>query len=409
MGIGLMFWSVAEPTAYYTGWSGTPLDVTPRSPRAAELAMSATMFHWGLHPWAVYAVVGLALAFFSFNKGLPLTIRSAFYPLIGERVWGWPGHLIDVVAVLATLFGLATSLGLGAQQAAGGVGFLLGEETGFRTQLAIIVVVSTLAGVSAVRGLDNGIRILSNINMAFAAVLVLFVLVVGPTLPILHNLGSTIAGYAANIVPLSNWIGRGDEAWMQDWTIFYWAWWTSWAPFVGMFIARISRGRTVREFVIAVLLTPTVVTLVWMSVFGGAALEQIQHDVGALANGLGAVELALFQMLENLPLAALSSAVGIALGLIFFMTSSDSGSLVIDTITAGGKDDAPKVQRSFWAGTQGAVAAVLLYGGGSDALTALQAMTLAIGVPFSVLLLAMCVSLCMALRQETREHREASP
>jgi BCCT family betaine/carnitine transporter len=256
--------------------------------------------------------------------------------------------------------------------------------------------------VSAVRGLDNGIRILSNINMAFAAVLVLFVLVVGPTLPILHNLGSTIAGYAANIVPLSNWIGRGDEAWMQDWTIFYWAWWTSWAPFVGMFIARISRGRTVREFVIAVLLTPTVVTLVWMSVFGGAALEQIQHDVGALANGLGAVELALFQMLENLPLAALSSAVGIALGLIFFMTSSDSGSLVIDTITAGGKDDAPKVQRSFWAGTQGAVAAVLLYGGGSDALTALQAMTLAIGVPFSVLLLAMCVSLCIALRQETR-------
>ncbi|WP_420497062.1 BCCT family transporter [Sneathiella sedimenti] len=402
MGIGLMFWSVAEPTAYYTGWYETPLGVEARTPAAADMAMSATMFHWGLHPWAIYAVVGLSLAFFSYNKGLPLTIRSAFYPLIGDRSWGFIGHVIDTVAVLATLFGLATSLGFGAQQASAGLAYLFGFEAGINTQIAVIFGVTAIALISVIRGLDGGVKILSNINMGLAGILLLFVLLVGPTAVIFAVMGDTLIGYLGNIVSYSNFAGRPDEAWMQGWTVFYWAWWISWSPFVGMFIARVSKGRTVREFIIAVLIVPTLVTLVWMSVFGGAALDQIMNNVGALAGGLDKVELAMFQMLENLPLATLTSSLGIVLVLVFFITSSDSGSLVIDAITAGGKVDAPVVQRVFWAVIEGVVAAALLFGGGADALTALQAAAITVGLPFTVVLLAMCVSLYMGLAHEKK-------
>ncbi|MEX0582214.1 MAG: BCCT family transporter [Sneathiella sp.] len=400
MGIGLMFWSVAEPTAYFTGWYETPLGVEARTPEAASMAMSATMFHWGLHPWAIYAVVALSLAFFSYNKGLPLTIRSAFYPLIGDHSWGFFGHVIDTVAVLATLFGLATSLGFGAQQASAGLAYLFGFEAGINTQIAVIIVVTALALFSVIRGLDGGVKVLSNINMSIAAILLLFVFIVGPTAVIIATMGDTLIGYLGQIVAYSNFIGREDEAWMQGWTVFYWAWWISWSPFVGMFIARVSKGRTVREFLIAVLIIPTLVTLVWMSVFGGAALDQIQNGVGALAGGLDTVELAMFQMLENLPFATISSAIGIVLVLVFFITSSDSGSLVIDAITAGGKIDAPTMQRVFWVVIEGVVAAALLFGGGADALTALQAAEITVGLPFTVVLLAMCVCLYMGLRHE---------
>jgi BCCT family betaine/carnitine transporter len=400
MGIGLTFWSVAEPTAYFTGWYETPLGVTKLTPEAAQKAMSATMFHWGLHPWAIYAVVGLSLAFFSYNKGLPLTIRSAFYPLIKDHSWGPFGHAIDTIAVLATLFGLATSLGFGAQQASAGLAYLFGFEANIGTQIAIIVVVTSIALFSVVRGLDGGVKLLSNINMGIALVLLLFVLIVGPTAVIFATMGTTLVGYLGDIVSYSNWIGRGDEKWMQGWTVFYWAWWISWSPFVGMFIARVSKGRTVREFLVAVLLIPTLVTLVWMSVFGGSALDQIQSGVGALANGLDKVELAMFQMLHNLPLAEITSGVGIVLVLVFFITSSDSGSLVIDAITAGGKVDAPVVQRIFWATIEGVVAAALLFGGGSDALTALQAAAITVGLPFTVVLIAMCLCLYMGLNHE---------
>ena len=400
MGIGLMFWSVAEPTAYYTGWYETPLGVEANTPAAAEKAMSATMFHWGLHPWAIYAVVALSLAFFHYNKGLPLTIRSAFYPLIKDHSWGFFGHLIDTVAVLATLFGLATSLGFGAQQASAGLSYLFGTDAGIGSQIAIIIIVTAIALVSVVRGLDGGVKVLSNINMSIAMLLLLFVLLVGPTLAIFSTMGTTIAGYVGDIFSYSNWVGREDEAWMQGWTVFYWAWWISWSPFVGMFIARVSRGRTVREFIIAVLLVPTLVTLVWMSVFGGSALDQIQNNVGALANGLGDVELAMFQMLENLPLTAITSFVAIVLVLVFFITSSDSGSLVIDAITAGGKVDAPVVQRIFWVMIEGVVAAALLFGGGADALTALQAAAITVGLPFTVVLILMCLCLYLGLAHE---------
>ncbi|WP_420547933.1 BCCT family transporter [Curvivirga sp.] len=400
MGIGLMFWSVAEPVAYYTGWYKTPLGVEANTAEAATMAMSATMFHWGLHPWAIYAVVGLTLAFFTFNKGLPLTIRSAFYPLIGNHSWGIFGHVVDVIAVLATLFGLATSLGFGASQAAGGLEFLFGIENNITSQIAIIVVVTAIALFSVLRGLDKGVKILSNVNMGLAGLLAVFVLFAGPTAIIFMTLGDTLLAYIMNVVPMSNWMGREDEAWMQGWTVFYWAWWISWSPFVGMFIARISKGRTVREFVIAVLLIPTLVTLVWMSIFGGSVLDQVQNGVGQLAGGLDKVELAMFQMLENLPMANITSALAVILVLVFFITSSDSGSLVIDAITAGGKVDSPAIQRVFWVMMVSVVAAVLLFGGGADALTALQAAAITVGLPFTVILLVMCVCLFMGLRHE---------
>ena len=400
MGIGLMFWSVAEPVAYYSNWYGTPLQAPANTPEGAEMAMAATFYHWGLHPWAIYGVVALSLAFFRYNKGLPLTIRSAFYPLLGERCWGRIGDLIDVVAVLATIFGLATSLGFGAKQAASGLSFLFGIPDTLNTQLAIIIGVTAVAIFSVVRGLEGGVKVLSNLNMGMATLLLLFVIIAGPTAVIFSTLGTTAVNYIEQIGPLSNWIGREDQSWFHGWTVFYWAWWISWSPFVGMFIARISKGRTVREFITAVLLVPTLVTALWMSAFGGTALDQAQNGVGALANGIGEVSLAMFQMLENLPLSSLSSAIGVLLVLVFFITSSDSGSLVIDNITAGGKVDAPVSQRVYWATLEGVIAGTLLFGGGAQALGALQAGAITLGLPFTVVLLLMCTSLYKGLRSE---------
>ncbi|NVK44021.1 MAG: BCCT family transporter [Oceanospirillaceae bacterium] len=402
MGIGLMFWSVAEPVAYYTDWYGTPLNAAAKTPEGASMALGATMFHWGLHPWAIYGVVALALAFFCYNKGLPMTIRSAFYPLLGERCWGPIGHVIDILAVLATIFGLATSLGLGAQQAASGLNYLFGIENNISTQIAVIVGVTCVALISVARGLDGGVKLLSNINMIIAAGLVALVIVLGPTLEIFRSMGSILGSYAENIVPLSNWVGREDSTWFHGWTVFYWAWWVSWSPFVGMFIARVSKGRTVREFMTAVLLVPTLVTVIWMGVFGGTALEQAQSGVGALAGGISDVSLAMFQMFENLPLTMLMSFVAVMLVLVFFITSADSGSLVIDSITSGGKTDAPMLQRLFWATLVGIIAGVLLIGGGSEALTALQAGAITTGLPFTLVLTLMCVSLYKGLKTEVR-------
>lgn len=397
MGIGLMFWGVAEPMTYYLGEGGTPLSVVPQTPAAADMAMAATLYHWGLHAWSIYAVIALALAFFSFNCDLPLSLRSAFYPLLGERCWGWPGHVIDIFAVLATIFGLATSLGLGASQVNAGLAMLFGIEDGLSSRIAIIIVVTFVAIASVARGIDGGIKVLSNINMMLAALLLAFIAFVIGNVGILDPVMQTAGNYLANIVPLSNWTGREDEQWLRDWTVFYWAWWVSWSPFVGLFIARVSRGRTVREFLIAVLLIPTFVTLLWMSVFGVNALYQVQNEIGGLANGMASISLATFQMLEGLPYSGITTVVSLILVLVFFITSSDSGSLVIDGITAGGKSDAPIIQRIFWATVQGLLAATLLYGGGEHALAALQAGTVAAGIPFTVILLLVCVSLYKGL------------
>ncbi len=402
MGIGLMFWSVAEPTAYFSDWAGTPLNVEPRTEEAARLALGATMYHWGLHPWAIYAVVALSLAFFTYNKGLPLTIRSAFFPLIKDRSWGWFGHLVDTLAVMATLFGLATSLGFGAKQAASGLHYLFDLPNTIDTQIAIIVGVTAVALISVVRGVDGGVKILSNINMVLALILLAFVIVVGVGMGIFGAVATTASAYVENLIPLSNWIGRDDQTFYHGWTLFYWAWWISWSPFVGSFIARVSKGRTVRQFIIAVLLVPTLVTMVWMSAFGGLGIKQMQTGVGELAGGISEVSLALFQMLANLPLSSLTSFLAIVLVLVFFITSSDSGSLVIDSITAGGKLDAPVPQRIFWAVMEGLIAGALLYGGGTNALGALQAAAITVGLPFTLVLLAMCVALYMGLRQELK-------
>ncbi|WP_152208713.1 BCCT family transporter [Marinobacter changyiensis] len=404
MGIGLMFWSVAEPVAYYTDWWGTPLNTAANTPEGASIAMSATMFHWGMHPWAIYGVVALALAFFAYNKGLPLSIRSAFYPLLGERVWGPIGNIIDIAAVFATIFGLATSLGLGASQAAGGLNYLFGIDNNIVTQVGIIIVVSAIAGFSVIRGLDGGVKLLSNINMALAGILLLFVIAAGSVLAFFGDVFDSMTNYASDIIPLSNWIGREDEQFKTGWTVFYWAWWVSWSPFVGMFIARISRGRTVREFMIAVLLVPTLVSGIWITAFGGNALNQIQGGVGELTNGITDVSLAMFHMLASLPLTEITSVLAIVLVLVFFITSSDSGSLVIDTITAGGKTDAPVPQRLFWAVLQGVIAGILLYGGGNDALTTLQAGSLITALPFTPILLLMCLSLYKGLKTEVAEY-----
>ncbi len=413
MGIGLMFFGVLEPV-YHMAIS-QPLGVP--SPIAADgsiiaanveaakrMGLAATIYHWALHPWAIYAVVALALALFSFNKGLPLTIRSAFYPIFGERIWGWSGHVIDILAVFATLFGLATSLGFGAQQANAGLTYVFGVPTSTTVQIVLITVITGIALVSVLRGLDGGVKVLSEINMGIAALLLLFVLFVGPTMTIFSDFIAGLGTYVAELVPLSNPFGRTDTDYMHGWTAFYWAWWISWSPFVGMFIARVSRGRSVREFIICVLIIPSIVCVLWMAVFGGTAIDQVLSDPTASAVKAEVIDsynppLSLFAMLEGLPLSSITSVIGVVLVIVFFVTSSDSGSLVIDTITAGGKVDAPVPQRVFWCTFEGAVAIVLLVGGG---LSALQAMVISTGLPFTAVLLLMCWAIFQGLRSEAR-------
>jgi BCCT family betaine/carnitine transporter len=400
MGIGLMFWSVAEPLAYASGWAGTPLGIEADSPEAFRAAMGATMYHWGLHPWAIYAVVGLSMAIFAYNFRFPLTMRSVFYPLLKEKTWGWPGHVIDVLAVLATIFGLATSLGLGAQQAASGLNYLFGWDfAGNTLEIIIIILVTGLATISVARGINGGVKFLSNVNMLAAGLLLLFVFFVGDSLGLISKIAETTVDYVTYIIPLSNPVGRTDSNFFHTWTVFYWAWWISWSPFVGMFIARISKGRTVREFIVSVMLAPTLVTIVWMTVFGQTGLSQYTNQVGELSGGVSNASLTLFQMLDNLPLAMITSLIAIILVMVFFVTSSDSGSLVIDTITSGGKLESPMSQRVFWAIAEGCIAIALLYGGGTEALKTIQAGSVSTGLPFTFLLLVMCVSLWLGLRR----------
>jgi len=412
MGIGLMFYGVSEPLTHFstafgelaitndlrTDWA--PLGAASGDEAGSvRLGMAATIFHWALHPWAIYATVALALALFTYNKGLPLTIRSAFYPILGDRVWGWPGHLIDVIAVFATLFGLATSLGFGATQANAGLNALFGIPMGTTSEVILITLITAVALISVLRGLDGGVKILSEINMGLAALLAVFVLIAGQTLFLITFFWDSLLAYFTFLPALSNPFGRADVSFSQGWTAFYWAWWISWSPFVGMFIARVSRGRTVREFVTCVLLIPSFVCVAWMSIFGGAAIHQVLAD-GYTAAQEAELPLQLFRMLDALPLAGITSFIGIVLVIVFFVTSSDSGSLVIDTITAGGKIDAPVPQRVFWCIFEGAVAIALLIGGG---LAALQSMVISTGLLFTLVLLAMCWCIFQGLRSERAE------
>jgi choline/glycine/proline betaine transport protein len=401
MGTGLMFWSVAEPIYHFQDPPVILGAIEPNSADAARQAMGITFFHWGLHAWGIYALVGLSLAFFAFNWGLPLTIRSVFYPLLGEKIYGWQGNAIDVLAVASTLFGLATSLGFGVQQTNAGLNFLFGLEISTPVQVGLIAIITGFATASVVSGLGNGVRRLSELNMILAAVLLAFVVLVGPTVFLLNTFVETTGYYLASLPTMSFWTETfNDAGWQNGWTVFYWGWWVSWAPFVGIFIARISRGRTVREFIIGVLLLPTALTFLWMSAFGGTALslELAEGTAGIISAAVSEnVATALFVMLEQLPLTGITSFVAIILVVVFFVTSSDSGSLVVDSIASGGKLESPVPQRVFWAVLEGVVASALLLGGG---LSALQTAAISAGLPFAVVLLVMCFSIYKGLSYE---------
>ncbi len=401
MGIGLMFWSVAEPVFHYLAPSPM-FDVAPETAQSAQVALGLTYYHWGIHPWGIYALVGLSLAFFAYNRGLPLTIRSIFYPLLGDRIYGFWGNLIDVLSVLATLFGLATSLGLGVKQVSSGLNYLFGFPTTTGFAVLLIGVITFFAVLSIATGLDKGVKILSSANMMMAGLFMIFLLAVGPTVYILKAFTQNIGFYIQNLPQLSFWVetyyGAEGSNWQNPWTIFYWGWWISWSPFVGMFIARISKGRTVREFILGVMVFPTLLSFLWMSSFGGSAIW-LQITGGAdIASAVKAdVSTALFVMLESFPLTQVTSSIGILLVVVFFVTSSDSGSLVVDHLTSGGKLDSPVPQRIFWGVVEGFCASALLMGGG---LIALQSASIATGLPFTVVLLIMCYSLYRGLQEE---------
>ncbi len=398
MGIGLLFFSVAEPITHYA----TPPVAVDDQTTQAENAMRYTFLHWGVHAWAIYAVVGLSLAFFAFNRDMPLTFRSIFYPLIGDRVYGYLGDIIDIVAVTATLFGLATSLGFGVQQIATGLNFLFGFPNTVWVQVLLIGIITLAATASVVLGIDKGVRVLSELNMRLGFLFLIAMLILGPTILLLDNYIQNVGAYIQTLATVSTWTeSYTDNTWQNDWTLFYWAWWISWSPYVGMFIARVSRGRTVREFVLGVLLVPALLTFFWMTVFGGSALYLELNGIADISTAVSEdISTALFVMLEEFPLTSVTSLIGIILVTSFFVTSSDSGSLVIDSITSGGKIDAPVGQRVFWALSEGGVAATLLLGGG---LAALQAVSIATGLPFAGLLIIMCYSLWKGLQNEYDE------
>jgi choline/glycine/proline betaine transport protein len=397
VGIGLMFFGVAEPVTHFIsppiGEGGTI--------EAAQNAMLITYFHWGLQAWAVYIVVGLALAYFAFRKGLPLTIRSTLYPLIGNRINGWIGHSVDIFAVLGTMFGVATSLGIGVMQVNAGLNYLFDLNISASVQVVLIAGITLLATISVVAGLDAGIRRLSELNLSLALLMLLFVLLSGPTALLLNGFLQNLGYYFSNVVAMTfnSYAYQPVVEWMGTWTLFYWAWWISWSPFVGMFIARISRGRTIREFIIGVLLVPAGITFLWLSVFGNTALFiELGGGAGSISKAtLESMPTALFVMLEQLPMAQIISVVAVLLIVTFFVTSSDSGSLVIDIITSGGSEEPPVWKRVFWAVSEGIVASILLAAGG---LSALQTAAICSALPFAFVMLFICFGLFRGLQME---------
>ena len=401
MGIGLLFFSVGEPVMHFN----SPPMAEAGTAAAAKEAMNFTFLHWGFHAWAVYALVGLSLSYFTYTRGLPLTIRSIFYPFLGDRIYGKIGDIIDIFAVLATLFGLATSLGFGVQQIASGLNHVFGLPDGTTTQIIIIAIITAIATGSVVLGVDKGVKVLSEWNMRIAVLLLILALILGPTIFIFRSFIENTGSYLFNFLEISTWsetFTNGD--WQNDWTVFYWGWWIGWSPFVGMFIARISKGRTIREFILGVLLVPSLVTFFWMSAFGSVAIEQIMGGNDVISQAVNDdIATALFVFFQDYPLSMVINVVAVLLIAGFFITSSDSGSLVVDSLTSGGKIDAPVGQRIFWAVTEGTVAAVLLVGGG---LQALQTATIVTGLPFAIILMVMCYSLYKGLKEDLRKLNE---
>ncbi|MGQ8366098.1 BCCT family transporter [Glaciecola sp. 1036] len=394
MGIGLMFFGVAEPVMHYLA----PPSAEAATVEAVREAMKTTFFHWGLHAWAIYAVVALILAYFSFRHNLPLTLRSSLYPIIGDRIYGWAGHTVDIFAVISTIFGVATSLGLGASQINSGFNYLFGWDISAVNQILLMVGIIGIAIISVVSGLDKGIRRLSELNMLLAVALLIFVLILGPTVFLLQAYLQNTGAYLSDIVRNTfNLFTYEKTDWIGGWTIFYWGWWLAWAPFVGLFIARISRGRTIREFVLGVLLIPAAFTLLWMTVFGNSAIELISEGESlALSKMVNEdTSSALFLFFESFPLNEFLTGIAIIMVIIFFVTSCDSGAMVVDMLCSNGKNDTPVWQRIYWALGVGIVAAILLAAGG---LNALQTMTIASALPFALILLFSIFGLIKALR-----------
>ncbi|MFY7067724.1 BCCT family transporter [Nocardiopsis changdeensis] len=414
MGIGLVFWGVSEPI-HHLHWPRTAAflpgeDGAPHVEAAGE-AMALSFFHWSFHPWAIYIALGVSLGYFTFRKGLPLRPASALYPLLGDRAFGWPGNLVDILAVFGTIFGLATSLGLGTLQIGGGIQHVFGIESNPLVHSVLIVVITGIALLSVLAGIDKGIRRLSVINLWLAIALMLIVFLLGPKLWIISITTTGLGEYLDNLVPWSlsfpsSLMDEQAASWTTTWSIFYWGWWISWAPFVGIFLARVSYGRTIREFVIGALFAPVVVSVLWFGVFGGSGLYYDLFEGGGL-NALAEEDRA-FRLIELLPLGQIAgvlvSVLLIIVVAVFFITSSDSGSLVVDMLTNGGDPNPLKAQRAFWAISEGAVTLVLLVLGGADALSALQAAAVVTGLPFAVILLFMCWGLAKALKDEPRRH-----
>lgn len=401
--VGFMFFGVVEPVYHF---QNPPLGVHPSDTEAAfAVGVAGAIFHWGFHGWAIYALAGLAFALFSYNLGMPFSVRSIFYPLFGNRVWGWTGHLIETLAVFSTLFGLAVSIGIGAEQITGGLDYLFAVPATGLFKVLLIAAVVMVAMTALLGGINVGIGRLSRINITLALSLMLFIIAAGPTLEILRHCLVSFGAYISNVAHFSNWTGREDVHFLHDWTVFYWAWWFSYAPFVGMFVARISRGRTIREFLIFTLVLPTFFCVVWMNAFGGTAVHQflLEGHTGVTETvAAWQPELALFRLLETFPHARLLCLGSVVMLFSFLVVSLDSGSLAIDAITAGGKINAPVAQREFWCLLGGIIPAVLLLGGG---LKSFQAAVLAASFPLAVLLVAAIFSVWVGLRREFRRMR----
>ncbi len=413
MGIGLVFWSISEPIYHF---QDNPFIEQGLTPEAAQVAMRLTFFHWGLHPWAIYVIVGLSLSYFAYRKNLPLTIRSALYPLIGDRLYGPIGHAVDILAVFGTVFGVATSLGLGVTQMNTGLNTMFGTAVSLGNQLTLIAVISMVATLSVVSGVGRGVKLLSELNMWFSIGILVFLICFGPTRYLLDSLVQNVGDYLSHVIPLSTWTSANvDSQWQAGWTAFYWGWWIAWAPFVGMFIARISRGRTIREFVVGVLVVPTLLGFIWLTLFGNTAIylelfHQAQNASGEMVNAVGQagivdavkedVTSALYVTLEKLDAGFMGTAAAFIATLLiatYFITSSDSGTLVITTILSMGDENPPMSQRVLWGLGEGAVAAILLLAGG---LAALQTASVIAALPFSLVMIIMMWGLVTALREE---------
>ncbi len=395
MGIGLVFWSIAEPIYHFMsppfGEGGTT--------EAAEMAMRYTFFHWGLHPWAVFALVGLALAYFQFRKGMPALISSVFQPILGDKVNGPIGKAIDILAVFATVFGLGTSLGLGTMQINTGLNLLYGIPNNNSVNILIILVITAVFTLAAVLGIEKGIKFIANNTVRLALLIMFFLLLFGPTRQIINLLTNTIGDYLQNLIYMSLWTDPIIEGgWISGWTVFYWAWWIAWGPFVGQFIARISRGRTVREFIIGALIAPTAFSFIWLAIFGGTALNLDIHGAANIGAAVSEnIASALFVTLGNFPLSSITSFLSIILIAAFFITSADSGTFVVAMLTSGGDQDPTRKLKAAWGILLGGVAAVLLVAGG---LGALQTASIASAFPFMIVMLIMCYSLVKGFAQD---------